>query len=137
MIFRFSSIAITALALTIGSSVFASLETPTASAQDKEKKKEKEKNPLEGKKGVFVGTLTAKEKNAIEVQAPGDEKARRFVPHWRGGAPAQGGGPDKEMLKTFSELKIGSRIEVTWVFEERFRAEKIVVLKTPVKDKDK
>ena len=59
MIHRVAGIAITSLALLFGICVFTTVETPTANAQDKEKKKEKEKNPLEGKKGVFVGTLTA------------------------------------------------------------------------------
>lgn len=101
-------------------------------AQDKKK----EKDPLEGKKGKVIGTLTDKGPNFIEVRADGEEKGRKYVPHWVGGAPAQGGGPDKKMLKVFSELKVGSRIEVEWVFEERLRAVGVQVLKAPpAKDK--
>jgi|SRR5581483_4463466 len=95
-------------------------------AQDKGKK---EKNPLEGKKGKTIGTLSAKGEAFIEVKADGEEKARKYVPEWKGGAPAAGGGPDKEMLKVFSTLKVGSRVEVEWVFHERFRALKVTVLK--------
>lgn len=103
-----------------------------ALAQDKKK----EKDPLEGKKGKVIGTLTDKGPNFIEVRADGEEKGRKYVPHWVGGAPAQGGGPDKKMLKVFSELKVGSRIEVEWVFEERLRAVGVQVLKAPpAKDK--
>jgi hypothetical protein len=102
-----------------------------ASAQDK-----KPKNPEEGKKGTAIGILVAKGDNFIEVKADGDEKARKYVPQWMGGAPSAGGGPDKEVLKIFRELKVGSRIEVDWVFEERLRALKIKVLRLP-KDTDK
>lgn len=94
----------------------------------------KAKNPEEGKKGVTIGKLVAKGENFIEVKADGEEKARKFVPEWRGGAPAQGGGPDKQMLQTFRQLKVGSRIEVDWVFHERLRALNVKVISAP-KDK--
>jgi hypothetical protein len=103
---------------------------------DAQEKDKKEKNPLEGKKGKTIGILVEKGPNFIEVKADGDEKGRRFVPEWKGGAPAQGGGPDKEMVKIFSTLKVGSRLEVEWVFEERLRALKVTVLKQPA-EKDK
>ena len=69
-----------------------------------------------------IGVVTAKGDNYIELKADGEEKARVYVPHWVGGAPAQGGGPDKKMLEVFSKLKVGSRVEVKWEFEERLRA---------------
>ena len=93
----------------------------------------KEKNKNEGKKGKTVGVLTAKGENFIEVQADGEEKARKYVPQWKGGLPAKGGGPDKAMLKIFRSLKVGSRIQVSWVFEERFRALAVEVLALPEK----
>jgi hypothetical protein len=99
-------------------------------AQDKDKKKEKD--PLEGKKGIAIGTLTDKGANFIELKADGEEKGRKYVPQWVGGAPAQGGGPDKKMLKVIGELKVGSRLEVEWVFEERLRVLGVKVLKAPV-----
>ena len=77
------------------------------------------------------GLLTAKGDNFIEVKADGEEKGRRYVPHWVGGAPAQGGGPDKKMLAVFEKLKVGSRIRLVWEFEERPRAVRIEVLKGP------
>ena len=106
---------------------------PSVHGQDKDKK---EKNPLEGKKGKAIGLLTAKDANSIEVKADGEEKARRYVPQWVGGAPAQGGGFDKKTLKTISELKVGSRVEVEWLFEERLRILSVKVLKLPA-EKDK
>jgi hypothetical protein len=96
---------------------------------------EKTKDPNEGKKGKAIGTLTEKSETFIEVKADGEERARRYVPHWRGGAPEQGGGLDKKVLKTFKDLRVGSRVEVQWEFEERFRVLSVKVLALP-KDKN-
>src|SRR5262245_39542145 len=101
----------------------------SASADEKKGKDEK-------KKGTVAGVVTAKGDNWIEVKADGEDKGRRYVPHWRGGAPNAGGGLDKKMLATFKTLKVGSRVRLEWVFEERPRAEKIEVLKAPA-EKDK
>jgi hypothetical protein len=76
-----------------------------------------------------VGTLTAKDRAWIEVKADGEEKARRYMARWVGGAPKDGGGPDKEMLETIRGLKVGSRVRVEWVFDERPRVVKVEVLK--------
>jgi hypothetical protein len=95
----------------------------------------KAKNPEEGKKGTAIGVLVKKTEKSIEVRADGEEKARLYVPQWKGGMPAAGGGPDKEMLKIFRELKVGSRVEVKWVFEERLRALEVKVLAPPKGDK--
>jgi acetyl esterase/lipase len=81
------------------------------------------------RKGTVTGVVTAKGENWIEVKADGEEKARRYVPHWRGGAPAQGGGPDKEMVARIKEVPVKSRVRLEWVFEERPRVETIEVLK--------
>jgi len=116
-----------ALAFTFG--VVTWTDSATANAQDKKK----EKDPQEGKKGKVIGLLSDKGPNFIEVKADGEEKGRRYVPHWVGGAPAQGGGPDKKMLKVISELKVGSRVEVEWEFEERLRILTVKVLKLPEK----
>jgi hypothetical protein len=136
--FRFAALVVIVGALSL---IWAGVEprtTVVAGEKDKKEKDKKEKDPLEGKKGVAIGLLTEKGPNFIEVKADGEEKARRYVPHWVGGAPAAGGGPDKKMLKIFSELKVGSRLEVEWVFEERLRAVSVKVLKVPAeKEKDK
>lgn len=97
-------------------------------AQEKEKKQE-----AKNKSGTVIGILVAKDKNSIEVKAAGEEKGRRYVPHWIGGMPAQGGGLDKKMLKIFAELQVGSRVEVKWEFEERLRAVEVKVLKAAEK----
>jgi hypothetical protein len=105
-----------------------------AVAGDKDAKKEGRAR----KTGTVVGELTAKGPNWIEVKADGEVKARRYVPHWRGGAPKDGGGPDKKTLAALRKLKVGSRVRLEWTFEERPRIDKIEVLKAPAeKDKKK
>jgi hypothetical protein len=81
------------------------------------------------KKGTVTGVVTAKGPNWIEVKADGEEKARRYVPHWKGGLPKDGGGPDKEMVAKIKETSVKSRVRLEWVFNERPRVVKIEVLK--------
>jgi hypothetical protein len=80
----------------------------------------------EEKKGTVTGVVTAKGDNWIEVKADGEEKPRRYVPHWRGNAS---GGLDKEMVAKIKETPLKARVRLEWVFEERPRVEKIEVLK--------
>lgn len=81
------------------------------------------------KKGAVTGVVAAKGDNWIEIKADGEEKPRRYVPHWRGGNPKDGGGPDKEMVAKIKETPLKARVRIEWVFEERPRVEKIEVLK--------
>lgn len=97
-----------------------------AMAQDK-----KEPPQAEPRKGTVTGVVTARGDNWIEVKADGEAKGRRYVPHWRGGAPAAGGGPDKTMLATIQATPLKSRVKIEWEFEERARVVKIEVLKKP------
>jgi len=97
------------------------LSAPSACAQ--------EKKPDE-RGGTVSGIVTAKGETFIEVKGDGEEKARRYVPEWRGGAPAQGGGPDKEMLKILQGVKVGDRVRLEWKFEERPRVIKLEVVKS-------
>src|SRR5439155_13914947 len=85
--------------------------------------------------GTVIGTLTKKGENFIEVKADGEEKARKYVPRWVGGAPAQGGGPDKKLLKVFKGLKVGSRVRLEWEFDERPRVLRVEVLKKADEEK--
>jgi hypothetical protein len=75
--------------------------------------------------------LVAKTESIIDVKADGEERPRRYVPEWKDGSPAQGGGFDKEMLKIIKELKVGSRVRLEWKFDERPRVVKVEVLKPP------
>lgn len=89
------------------------------------------------KGGKVAGVVTAKGENFIEVKADGEEKARRYVPNWVGGAPAQGGGPDKKMMAEIGKTAVGSRVELTWKFEERARVVELKVVKAPEKKDNK
>ena len=113
---RISTVLVLALATIVGGRTAA-----------EEPKKEGEK------KGTVTGVVTAKGENWIEVKADGEEKARRYVPHWRGGNPKDGGGPDKEMVAKIKEVPVKARVRLEWTFEERPRVEKIEVLR---KDKE-
>jgi hypothetical protein len=106
----------------------------SCSAQATQEKNDK-KDP-EKRSGVVIGIITAREapeKGAvfIEVKADGEEKARRYVPQWRGGLPNQGGGPDKEIAKAIRAVKVGNRVRVEWEFDERPRVIKLEVLQRP------
>ncbi len=90
-----------------------------------------QKNPADKRKGVVTGIVTAKGETWIEIRGDGEEKPRRYVPHWRGGAPAQGGGLDKEMLAQIRATPLNSRVRIEWEFEERPRVVKIEILKKP------
>ena len=89
----------------------------------------KKKDADEGKKGTVTGVVTAKGENWIEVKADGEEKPRRYVPHWKGGLPKDGGGPDKETIAKIKEVPLKARVRLEWSFQERPRVEKIEVLK--------
>src|SRR5688572_8826327 len=105
--------------------MLAGFVASSAFAEDKKDEKKGE----EGRKGTVTGVVTAKGPNWLEVKADGEEKGRRYVPHWRGGNPDKGGGPDKEMVAKIKDVTINSRVRIEWVFEERPRVEKIEVLK--------
>ena len=98
-----------------------------AMAQDKKDDKKKD----EPRKGTVTGVVSAKGPNWIEVTADGEEKGRKYVPHWKGGLPKDGGGPDKDMVAKIKETPLKSRVRLEWVFEERPRVVKIEVLKKP------
>ncbi|MCS6864104.1 MAG: hypothetical protein RMJ56_09980 [Gemmataceae bacterium] len=83
----------------------------------------------EPRQGTVTGIVTAKGDTWIEVLADGEEKPRRYVPHWKGGLPQDGGGLDKAMLAEIQKVPLKSRVELKWSFEERPRVEAIKILK--------
>jgi hypothetical protein len=105
--------------------------SPSGRATAEDKKEE------EGRKGTVTGIVTAKSDNWIEVKADGEEKARRYMPNWRGGQPKDGGGFDKEIVAQIKEIPLKSRVRLEWKFQERPRVEKIEVLKKEEKKEDK
>src|SRR5437588_75933 len=96
-----------------------------AAQEKKDDKKADEKKKDEPRKGTVTGAVTAKGDNWIEVKGDGEEKARRYVPHWKGGLPKDGGGPDKDMVAKIKETAVNSRVKLDWEFEERARVVKI------------
>lgn len=100
-----------------------------AGADDRKTEKKEEK------KGTVTGILTAKDDNGkwIEVKADGEEKARKYVPHWKGGQPKDGGGLDKEVVAKIRETAVESRVRIEWEHVERYRVVKIELLKKETK----
>src|SRR5947209_5707892 len=94
-----------------------------------------EKKEPEPKSGTVTGVVSAKAEKWIEVKADGEEKARRYVPHWVGDDPSKGGGFDKKMVAELAKVPVSSRVRLEWEFDERPRVIKIEVLKAPKKDK--
>jgi hypothetical protein len=86
----------------------------------------------EKKSGAVVGLIAAKGVEWVEVKADGEQKPRRYTANWIGGAPKDGGGPDKEIVRVIMDLKVGSRVRLEWRFDERPRVEKIEVMKSAV-----
>lgn len=103
----------------------------SALAQDKRESKKDAPGKDEPRKGTVTGVVTAKGDNFIEVKADGEEKGRKYIPHWVGGAPAKGGGPDKAMVAEIKKTPLKARVRIEWEFEEHFRVLKIDVLKAP------
>lgn len=78
--------------------------------------------------GTVEGILVAKDKNSITVLPERAEEPMRFHPHWRGGAPKDGGGLDKAMLDTIRSLIVTNRVAVKWEYEERPRVVEVKTL---------
>lgn len=89
----------------------------------------------EPRKGTVTGVVTAKPTKKgevwIEIKADGEVKGRKYVPQWKGGAPAQGGGFDKDIVARIKETPVNSRVRIEWFFEERPRVMKLEILKKP------
>ena len=112
------------------------LERPRVVKLDVLKAPPEEKPEKRG--GTVVGVVVRKEKGGIEVKADGEEKARRYVPHWVGGAPAASGGYEKRTVEAINKVKVGSRVKLEWEFDERPRVIKLDVLKeSQPEEKDK
>src|SRR5262249_26313288 len=97
-----------------------------SSAQEK---KERPKDPLEGKTGTAVGKVVDKGNNFIEVKSDGEDKARKYTVLYM--VVDKKGVADPKVMKQIAEVKVGSRVEVEWLFRERFRATEIKVLRAP------
>lgn len=77
----------------------------------------------EGTKGVSTGTIVSLAKGKLVLATEGGNIP--FMPHWTGGMPKDGGGPDKKMLATLEGFKVGQKVRIEWVWSERRRIESI------------
>jgi len=71
-------------------------------------------------RSVLVGTVASTGPAWIEVKGD-DGKTRRYIPLWSGGMPAQGGGPDKEIVRRIQALEPGQRVRIDWRQDHRLR----------------
>ncbi len=76
--------------------------------------------------GTVEGIVTAKGEKWIEVTPKGG-KPQRFIPPWRGGMPAQGGGLDRGILKKIAAAKVGDRVALRWEIPEGKRVMDVAV----------
>lgn len=74
--------------------------------------------------GVIEGTIVALGGGG-RITLESAEGRQDYVPHWRGGMPSSGGGPDAEMVRRVRALRIGQRVRITWVFIEHRRIESV------------
>jgi hypothetical protein len=80
--------------------------------------------PAKGDKGVTTGVIAKIDAGKVTVKV--GEKETIFFPYWKGGAPKDGGGFDKEMLKTVEQFKVGDKVKIAWTMEEHQRIDSIV-----------
>ena len=92
----------------------------SAGALAEEKKAE---GPAKGDKGVVTGLITKIDAGKVTLKA--GEKETVFWPYWRGGMPKDGGGFDKDMMKTISQFKVGDKVKISWTMEEHQRIDTI------------
>jgi hypothetical protein len=71
---------------------------------------------VEGR-GTVVGSVTGLGDRWIEITPEGG-KPQRFRPRWIGGAPVDGGGPEKSMLELLGKQKVGAKVALTWELPE-------------------
>lgn len=72
------------------------------------------------KTGRFTGTIQEKDEGWIRVKNE-EGRSEKFVPRWIGGMPAQGGGPDREMVNKLNHLKPGERVRIDYEINEGMR----------------
>jgi hypothetical protein len=84
------------------------------------KKRLEAENGPEVKSGIFLGVVTSAAENAVSVQDKAG-KSETFVPHWLGGNPTEGGGPDQKVSAMIARLGVGDTVEITWEWKGAYR----------------
>lgn len=67
--------------------------------------------------GVLEGTVTALGDAWLEIQTRDKGRVKLQAP-WRGGNPADGGGPDRDITQKIAALKTGNQVAVAWAIPE-------------------
>ena len=75
-------------------------------------------------RGVVTGTVTGKGKAWLDVRSASGKTAR-YIPHWSGGMPQDGGGPDKATMRAIAQVKVGQRVSIRWTVDHHVRIESI------------
>jgi len=75
-------------------------------------------------RGVVTGTVTRKGKAWLEVRSASG-KTTRYIPHWSGGMPRDGGGPDQATVRAIAQVKVGQRVSIRWTVDHHVRIETI------------
>ena len=75
-------------------------------------------------RGMVVGTVVEKRRTSVTVKSSSGKTAR-YIPRWIGGAPRQGGGPEKRIVEAISRLRPGDRVSVKWYVNDHVRIEDI------------
>ena len=114
-------------ALLVVSTGFYLVHAENAKDKDKEKAKtakvDDKQGYKDGDKGTMSGEITKIDKNRVTVKD--GEKQLTFMPVWKGGAPKDGGGFDKDILEKIGKLKVGAKVKVSWHCEEHLRIDSI------------
>ncbi|NQT53338.1 hypothetical protein HQ576_14870 [bacterium] len=74
--------------------------------------------------GVVTGTVARKGKAWLEVRSASG-KTTRYIPHWSGGMPRDGGGPDKATVRAIAQVQVGQRVSIRWAVDHHVRIETI------------
>ncbi|MBA4388189.1 MAG: hypothetical protein C0404_09425 [Verrucomicrobia bacterium] len=77
-----------------------------------------------GKSGTVGGEVADRGDNWIDVKAASGD-VERYMPKWVGGAPKDGGGFDKDMVKKLAGFKAGDKVTIKWIYDERKRVVEI------------
>lgn len=78
------------------------------------------------KTGMTSGIIVARGKSWVDVQ-PLKGPRERYLPHWIGGMPSEGGGLDQRMLKKLKPFKVGDKVNISWEYSERKRVINIMI----------
>lgn len=71
--------------------------------------------------GWVKGTVVRADPKGLLILKDEAGAEHRFVPHWRGGMPKDGGGFDQAMVQCVAKLQPGQTVKVRWEWEERPR----------------